>query len=263
MAPYQSVIASVSKKTYKVYINLFKSVGFDERDLININNVHLTSFLGLYSMETMPHKYIDFLEAHESKFHKSAGSEDVIDKNKANLTIFLKQRMEDLVRICRQKARNIKGVQIDEFSVFYGPTKPPKILRLLLEDHQAFGFKKLDMGSFKSIKKRMQIKDQTIPFEFAGNWYVAVPLPKRELSIVDFCGADLDPYDSIHNKDPEQLILEQEKENWFERNREIFLSFSKEEKALVFKNFIKEERKNPKFQEEVGLARKMLKEMGL
>ena len=215
MEPYQRTVANLAKRTYKTYTNLFKTVGFEVPDLINIANVHLVSFLGLFSLATMPHKYIDFLEAHEVKYQKKADSEAILDKDKANLTLFMKQRMEDVVRVCRQKARNIKGMQVEDFLIFYGANKPPAIKRLLLEDHESLGFRKLDMGSFKSIKKRMQIKDQTIPFQFAGNWYIAVPLPKRELTMLDFSGAGLDPYDNIHNKNPEQIILERDSEKEF------------------------------------------------
>jgi hypothetical protein len=261
MAPYMQIVSHQARNTFYTYKNLFKLVGFDVEDLVNIARIHLVSFLGLYKLDKMPHKYIDFLEVHLRKKGRDANEDDVENKDRANLTMFMKQRMEDVVRVCRQKARNIKGLPVEEFYVFYGPKKPPKDLRELLEDHERFGYRKLDLGSFKSIKKKMKIKENYEPFKFAGYWYVAVPLEKRNLTLLDFSGAGLDPYDSIHNKNPEELLFDKLREEEFDEKKANFEAQSDKRKENIVRHFIRKNKGNPLFKEEISIAKKFLKDL--
>lgn len=260
MQPFMTVITNLARHTFYTYKNLFKSVGFELEDIVNIAKVHLVSFLGLFSLEQMPQKYNDFVTKHYNAKGRDPSESDILSKEKANLTIFMKQRMEDVVRVCRQKARNIKGMPTEEYYVFYGPKRPPKDLRKLLEDHETLGYRKLDMASLKTIKKRQQIK-HTDPFKFAGNWYITVFLEKRQLSIVDFAGADMDPYDSIHNKNPEDLLIEEETEENFRIMRESYEGQSAKGKRAILKGFIAKNKGNPTFREELKIARQFLKDL--
>ncbi|NJO48270.1 MAG: hypothetical protein HC840_00980 [Leptolyngbyaceae cyanobacterium RM2_2_4] len=277
MAPYMQIIAHQAKNTFYTYKNLFKLVGFDVEDLINIARIHLVSFLGLYKLDKTPQKYDEFVEVFEKKNSREPDVSDVENKDRANMTIFMKQRMEDVVRVCRQKARNIKGMPVENFYVFYGAKKPPKNTRLLMENHEKYGFRKLDLGSFKSIKKRARriLQDKNLekgikesvpeikfdPFFHAGNWYIAVPLEKRNLTLLDFTGADLDPYDSIHNKNPEELYFAKLDEDEFEQKKESFEAQSAQRKENIVRNFIRKNKGNPAFKEEINLARKFLKDL--
>lgn len=260
MKPFLAIIVNLAKNTYYTYRNLFRSVGFEVEDVINIGKVHLVSFLGLYSMEKMSQKYDEFVTKHYIKKGREPNENDTLDKNKANLTMFIKQRMEDVVRVCRQKARNIKGMPTEDYYVFVGSSKPPKNTRLLLEDHEKLGFKKLDTASYKTIKKRQKIKEDK-PFKFAGAWYIAVHLEKRNLSIADFTGADLDPYDSIHNKTPEEILIMEESEERFEENKLKFMSHNDTRKMAILRKFINENKKNPIYRDEIKLAQQYIKDL--
>lgn len=277
MAPYQKIIEHLAKNTFYTYRNLFKMVGFDLDDVINVARIHLVSFLGLYKLDKTPKKYEEFLMVHWKKFNREANVDDIENKDRANLTMFMKQRMEDVVRVCRQKARNIKGMPVEEFFVFYGAERPPKDPRALLDNHEKYGFRKLDLGSFKSIKKRARKIKQELnkekginetvpeirfePFEHAGSWYVAVPLEKRNLTLLDFSGAGLDPYDSIHNRNPEQLFFDKFNEEEFEAKKANFEAQSAKRKEIIMRKFIHKNKDNPKFAEEVFLARKFIKDL--
>lgn len=261
MAPYNQLVTHLARKTFSMYRNLFILVGFDIDDVINIAKIHLVSFLGLYKLDKVPHKLVDFLDVYWKKNIREAKDEDIDNKDRANLTMFMKQRMEDVVRVCRQKARNIKGMPVEEYYVFVGPKRPPKELRLLLENHEKYHFRKLDMASYKTIKRRLKIKTDEEPFKFAGNWHVAVPLEKRNLTLLDFSGAGYDPYDSIHNKNPEELFFEKIRETEYEEKKANFEAQSDKRKENIVRNFIRKNKGDPKFSEEINLARKFLKDM--
>jgi hypothetical protein len=258
MAPYLQIVKSRANHTFYLYKTLFQMVGFEAEDIINIGRIHLVSFLGLFSMEMMPEKYsefvLKFIDNHDDELPQE---KDILVKNQANFTIFLKQRMEEIVRICRQKVRNIKGVPIEEFHFFCGPSKPPKRLDSLLDNYTAMKFKKIDMVSFRTAKKRAR-KYGHLAFRFDKMWYVSVPVGQRTLGIVDFTGAGMDPHDNMHNMNPEQVLFAKEDDEKWSRKRRIFKRKTKEEKAEIFKKFIEKNKNSSVFHEEVEIAQKML-----
>jgi hypothetical protein len=260
MKPFTHISGYLSKNTYNIYKNLFISVGLEFDDVKNIALVHLVSFLGLFAMQKMPEKLKDFSEKFYSIQGRNPNKMDILDKDQANFTLFMKQRMGDLVRVCRQKARNIKGTPVEEFYYYCGPTKPPKVLRELLKNYEKLGFKKLDSAIYKSIKKRVG-SIFGMSFVFDGNYYVAVPLDNKPLSLEDFDGADINPRDSIHNMTPEEIYFTLEDEDEWENKKQIFFHKSTTKKVNTLKNFINVNKNKPEYCEEIRAARKLLREL--
>jgi hypothetical protein len=258
MAPYEHIVQNMAKNTFFTYRNLFGMVGFESEDLINTNRVHLVSFLGLFSLESSEHK----LKSFEITFHaihgKYPSTAAILNKNKATFTMFLKQRMEDVVRICRQKAKNIKGLSAEEFHVFYGKNVPPSNLSKLLDNHIKLGFKKLDIASFKSIKKKAKHKANS-PFQFGQNWYCSIPVGNKTLSLLDFSSAGLDPHDNMIGMNPEKIYFKNEEDSFWESKQDLFDTYTKEEKIAVMKDFITNKSKDSKYLGEVKTAKKFLR----
>lgn len=264
MKPFSAIAAHMARDTYYTYKNLLSLVGFECEDVISIAHIHLVSFLGLFTLDKLPKKYEDFVSAHNLKFFKDPNEWDKMNKNKANCTMFLKQRMEDLVRVCRQKARNIKGLPTEEYFFYYGPKRPAfKFLKDLIKDHEKHGYKKLDSAVYKSIKKKIRDDRGSPIFKFNGNYYIAVPVEQKSLSLADFSGAGMDPYDSLHNMNPEQIYFAKQDAVDWDKKQEEFDRKSKASKSTIIKKFIEENKKNPVFKEEIKVARKILKSIGV
>jgi len=259
MAPYMGIIKNLTRKTFWMYHGLFQAVSFDIEDMISIGQIHLVNFLGLFALEQSQEKMDNFLASFFKKTVTEATPQDILSKNKANFTMFLKQRMEDVVRVCRQKSKNVKGVPVQENYMFVGVQQPPRSLRELLVNHEKYGFKKLHLGLFRSIKKKAKTKESI--FQFNGMWYVAVPLEKRNLTFNDFAGADMDPYDNIHNMNPEQLFSSRESDDFWQQKQEVFDNSSSKKKIRMIRNFIANNKDNPVFGEEIRTARRVLKEL--
>lgn len=258
MKPFTHIVTHLAKNTYFRYQTLFELVGFEAEDVINIGMVHLVSFLGLFSLEKMPSKYKEFVKVFKNIQEKAPKDRDILDKNQANFTLFLKQRMQDVVRVCLQKARNIKGIPHEECRYYYGPKKPPKRLRELLKDHEKYGFKKIDPAVFKTIKKKAGLVHTSL-FDFGGNYYVALSVERRALRLEDFSGAGLDPRDSLHNMTPEDIYFNMEDAEVWKKQKEEFGSKPNNIKADVIRDFIKKNKYNKEFSEELKTARKLLK----
>lgn len=257
MQPYMGVIKNLSKNTYYTYQSLLAMVGMDLDDVINIGRVHLTSYLGLFSIRTESPR----LEMFKDRFYEDKGypasDNDILNKDKADLTSFIKQRYEDLIRICRQKGRNIKGHCVEEFFAYKGPLPPPEVLRLLIEDHEKYGFKKIDQASFRTVKKKARPESNV--FEYNGLWYVAVLVEHKNLGIEDFTGAGMSPYDNVHNMTPEQILFKKRGESDMEDLRQEFEGYSRELKINKIKSFIESNYDSKALASEVATARRLLK----
>jgi hypothetical protein len=265
MKPYLRIVERLSRNTFYRYRYVFSMVGLELDDVIAAAKVHLVSFICLFELSETKNrnKYEKFCIAYMNKnLDQMPDAEDLQDKNKAIFTLFLEQRMTDMIRICIQKAKNIKGIQIDEYLAFFGPKKPPKELKKLLENHTKYGFKKVDNRTFKAIKKRVKA-DLSKPFKFAGSWYVAVPLGQRNLTALDFEGAGFDPRENTHNMTPERLLQDKEQKIEFDKKALLFNNGTKEEKVKTLLNFIEKNEENPTFEEEIHIAKRFLKRMGM
>jgi hypothetical protein len=254
------IVTKQSKQTFYKYRGLFTLVGFEVEDIINISRVYLVEFLGLFSMEQMPEKYKDFVGSFNRKNSSQPTEEDIQDKNKANLTLFLWQRFEDLIRVCKQKAKDIKGMSVAEYDAFYGAEEPPYVLRLLLENHKKYGYKKLDISTFKAIKKNQKIKTDK-PFKFSGYWHVGIKKNHRSLTFEDLAGSNSNMYDNICYKNPEELLFDKIKENDLENKKKRFKAHPKETRVGIVQDFILKNGDNPLFKKEVETAKKYIANM--
>lgn len=266
IAPYIKIINAISRRTYYYYRYLFTTVGFEIDDIISIGKTHFVSFIGLFEIsETKNHKkYQEFVTAYQKRIPGILPNEsEILDKNKANFTLFLKQRMDDLVRICKQKAKNIRGLKIDDYAAFCGPESPPEDLYKLLEEYDEFNYKPIDNVRFKSVKKKAKVKDIKDPFKFEDLWYAAVFLEKRELTMEDLQSAGLDPRDGEHNMTPEQILIKQYDEKWLDKITKMFKNYTKDQKVAVLNGFIEKNEQNSKFSEEIQIAKSFLSRMGV
>jgi hypothetical protein len=258
MAPYMYIVEHLTKNTFFTYFNLFKAVGMYHDDVLNVGRVHLVSFLGLYALEKMPAKKKEFAERFEKYNYKEAEEKDFDQKNKANFTMFFKQRMEDLVRVCRQKVRNIKGQPSEEYVVFYGKKEPPKYPRKLLTDSESLGYKRLDFSVFKSIRKKADVNHDATIFEFNGTWYVAFPVDQKGLELEDIIGSGSNPYENLHNMRPDELLEEKEALGF----GGMFGEQSLYKKRILLRNFIEKNKYKRYYREELTAARRLLRALG-
>jgi hypothetical protein len=258
MGPYFSIVSNLSKKTFFGNYGLFRTMGMNEEDLFNIGNVHLVSFLGLYSLEKSEKRMKEWQIKFVLKEGKDPLPADFIQKNKANFTMFFKQRMEDLVRICRQKSRNVKGQSPGDYTVFCGQNKPPKYPMRLLQDYQELGYKKIDFSVFKSIRKKADVDSDATMFPFDNKWYVAIAIDKDGLELEDLIASDYNPYDNVHNMQPDVFYEEKESESLIDS----FNGNTDSKKRSVLKNFIAKNKNDGQYRKEIVVAKKLLKTLG-
>lgn len=260
MVPYKKIVDNFANSTFYAYKNLFLLVGLDLEDVVNITQTHLVSFLGLFALERNPKKMAEFKKLFKKRNSLVCSKEDLLNKNKANFTCFLKQRLEDVVRVCRQKAKNIKGVSAEDFQVFRGAKEPPKDIEDLLENHSKYDYHPLGTSAFKTIRKRMRNKQEGPVYLDNDTWYVCVPIRKKSLNLNDLTTNNYSPYDNIHNMNPEQILENNQQVNWEDRWAE-FNSTPDEEKTKVIESFVRQNKGNSELKQELAFATKLLGSM--
>jgi hypothetical protein len=258
MKPFKHIAFDFAKNTYYRNEELFRIVGFEMEDVVSIANIHIVNFLGLFSLKQMPSKFRSFIRLFTKLQDHRPTKKDLLDKDQANFTLFLKQRMIDLIRICRQKANNIKGMKVESYAYFYGAELPPKNVRDLLEDHEKYHFRKLAPAVFRTIRKRAHLIDVTM-FDFKGCYYIAVPIDQSYLKKKDLAGSCMDPYDNIQNKNPEEVCSELEENSIWRTRKDAFDSKPLIEQIKTLKQFIKMNKDNLELEEEINTARQKLK----
>ena len=258
MQPYIRIVENISKNTYFVYINLFKTVGMADDDIVSVGMVHLVSFLGLYHLDRLPEKKRELTIKYLIDKDREPTEADYLQKNKANFTMFLKQRMEDLVRVCRQKLRNIKGTNVEEYLVFCGAQKPPKYHMRLLKDHELYGYKKIEFSVFRNVRKKANVDCDATMFSLDGLWYVAFPIEQKGLEIEDLIGSLANPFENEHNKAPDELLIGKEAKDF----SKIFKKRSDSGKRMTLRNFIEKNKYKRYYREEIAVAKKLLRRLG-
>jgi hypothetical protein len=258
MAPYLQICKHFAHNTLCTYAGLLRITGFGLGDVVATAQVHLVSYLGCFSLEAMPTKRKNFVAAFVKAKGHEPGCDDYEDKNKADFTAFLKQRMEDLVRVCRQKVRNINGQPLDGVVAFYGTPEPFGFLSRLLTDYDSLGYHKIDLAVFKTIRRRAKA-GRSECFEFDGKWYVCCRQQTKMLDAVDFAGADCSPYDNLHNMGPEDYYQQFEAANEWEARVREFEASSIGKRTETLKLFVAANKDRPEFKVEIRVAEKMLK----
>lgn len=258
MAPYIGIISKLAKNTFFVYANLFRAVGMDYEDIQNIGRVHLVSFLCLYSMESSKEKKDQYIERIAQSEYRIPEEKDFDQKNKANFTFFLKQRMEDLVRVCRQKVRNINGHPSSEYVAFCGKANLPKNIYRLMKNYEELGYKKIDFSIFKSIRKKCNFYKDSSIFKLDDTWYVALDTEQKKITQEDIEVSDFSPYENSHNLRPDELYVEKESNLLYD----IFENKPSFKKIKILRKFIAKNKLNRQYREEILTARKLLKNLG-
>lgn len=258
MAPYVGIISKLAKNTFFVYANLFRAVGMAYEDIQNVGRVHLVSFLCLYSMESSKEKKDQYIERIVQSEYRIPEEKDFDQKNKANFTFFLKQRMEDLVRVCRQKVRNINGYPSEEYVVFCGKGNLPKNIFKLMKNHEELGYKKIDFSIFKSIRKKANVSNDSSIFKLEDTWYVAIATEQKKITQEDIEVSDFRPHDNAHNLRPDEFYVEKESRLL----SDIYENKSSFKKIKILRKFIAKNRSNSQYKEEILTARKLLRNLG-
>lgn len=260
MAPYLKIIKRIAYSQHNVYHHIFNAVSMGEDDLVSIGQVHLVSYLNLYAIQVKPKKFERFVITFAKKNMREPSDDEVLNKNKADFTSFLNQRMIDIVRLCTLKSSSITGKQMVEYFPYFGPNPPKRLDASLIGKYEKIGYKRIDRIGYRAAKNKANIKEDK-PFWYNGNWYFVIYNEKTPLTQDDLTVSDANPFDNAHQLNPEQYMAQDAETKRWHRKLLQFEGDSVDNRVRLITNFITSKKLDPKYAEEIKTARKILKEL--
>jgi hypothetical protein len=131
----------------------------------------------------------------------------------------------------------------------------------LIANFHKYGYNKVDSAIFRSIKKKAK-PENALCFNFNGLWYVSIPTNYKPLEYIDFHNTILDPRESIHTWNPEDIILLSESTKKWDRVYKKYKKIPRNQKVDMIRSFIDNNKDSPLFKEELRTAEKILARMG-
>jgi len=204
---YATSIKSIGGRFCSKNHVLFRSMGFDHEDVISFCEVQAWSYISNFSIITKPEAMEKFLVKRKSDYpdRPDLTSDEIRRKDNSNFMTFLTQRLSDLVRVFKQKNRNIRGTK--EISSFYLKTKQAQDVtqELIVEDPEKYGFIQLTKKDVLDLKKRVGPKFKYADFSFEGHSYIYISYVPS-LSKLDVVAALNDPHSNLFYMSPDAIM---------------------------------------------------------
>lgn len=236
--------------------------GMELEDVCSIAQVHLVSYLGLYSIEHVPDQMEKFVNKYEKTNGKKPDEKEIKRKNLSNMICFISQRLRDLIRICKQKNRNITGENVTyEIYKLTGKEKECSDWALSLSP-ESYGFEKISRAEKIKVGSHI-IRDAAMErVEHKGRVYRVI----SDVTGVTWLSNHNDPsnlpifnpQDKILNPEEiEDFKLKHRKEKLLDRYQEA----SPKNKIRILKRIVRFLSKKEGFEQEVELAKTLLLEV--
>lgn len=214
LAEFEEMICNISYKFFSKNYQLFNEVGFEIEDIRNIARIHTISFISMGGLIENPDKMKDFTKRHKKKYGKNSepGKMDIFRKECYDLARFLNQRLQDFVRNCKSKNKNIRGTSNEQIYFIGSAKRNPSDIELA-KYPEVYGYEKISKKRYKELQQKNNAKDK-MKFMHNNNQIVrAVYLTGEHLSVSDIKDIGLDPRDNLYYGNPENNLIKLENEN--------------------------------------------------
>jgi hypothetical protein len=237
---------------FRKYGTFYRRISYHQDDVEQLCRCYLISYLSLYSLKNNEKTYDRFAYKY-LKIHDCLPPDDVLHRVERNSAIkFLRQQCINSVLTVNRKSRNV--ICGNDSIVYFAYTKesiPVDNVNTLIEHSEKYNYRKVTLKEFKMLQDKNGRKNNIVD----EDGYEVIVI--QNLAVSD--GVDdsdhLYVVDNKYSPDTIQSRMDEEREmSRYERE------FDKEEnKVLKLKSFINTHRKDSRYKEEVGEARRILK----
>jgi hypothetical protein len=149
---YEKAAYMVARDAYRQNQDTMLYSGLELEDVMNISLVHLVSYLGCYSLQFSD---IGKKKVANKRAKEEYSEEEVKRKDLSNMIVFIQQRMKDLVRVFKQKNRNIMGEK--HVAVLYQliDVEIPCSDEDLLKSPHRYGYRRVPPSQYNEIKRKL------------------------------------------------------------------------------------------------------------
>lgn len=149
---YEKAAYKIAKETYNENFETMKNSGLEVEDVCNIALVHLVSYLGCYSLQFSDNGK---LKIEEKKKKMELAEEEIKRKDLSNMMVFIQQRMKDLIRVFRQKNKNVFGENLVAVLFQLVDREKPCTDLELLKAPDKYGYRRVLPSQYKEVKKKL------------------------------------------------------------------------------------------------------------
>jgi hypothetical protein len=221
--------------------------------------VYLIGYLGIFSLKNKDNlKKFAAAYKKRNRTRKNPTAEEIDKKDKNNFVSFLTQRLEEAGKICSQKNRNIRGTD-GVYEAFIGDARADVTDEALTVRPEAYGYRKLKKKELETLAASSNVEPKG-QFVTPDNKIVRVveigPKPLRAEDISDVYSPD-----NAFSMNPLTFMEAVEEEANDTMLKRRFDSMLLPEKTSKLERFIDRYADNPRYHEEVRLAKRMVREI--
>jgi hypothetical protein len=235
----------------------------EEEDLFSVGQIQLVSYLGLFSIEHNPKNFKKFEKEIIKKTGQAPTTQEIRDKDLANMAAFISQRFKDMARVCHQKNKRMVGEQFT-FAIFVlvGPEKSCSDYELM-RNPSAAGYRRLTHEEMVRVKRaRKRRMNSSERFEHDGKIYRVIyeTNPRVNLECIE-------GHEDILELNPQEMVDSIEKgeelamRSRIERLADKYRALPKKRKIKMLTKLIKILENRPGSSSELKLANEMLEKL--
>jgi len=208
---FEEMITNISNKIYFRNTIIFKTVGMEKEDLVNIARVHTVSFISMGGLYENPKLMEKFTKDHKKKYGKDSepSKQDIFRKECYNLSRFLNQRVQEVARFSKVKNANIRGTKNHKKFFVGDPSRSPTDIDLY-NYPDVYGYKKITEKRFKEMVKENNVKGKKEFLNQDNEMVRAVYIKGSILTGQDVEDMGIDPRDNSYYRDPEEEMVMRE-----------------------------------------------------
>lgn len=255
---YEKAAYKVAKEAFNDHHESMKLSGLEIEDVCNIALVHLISYLGCYSLQ--------FSESGQEKVvekRKKAEfpDEEVKRKDLSNMMVFIQQRMRDLVRVFKQKNKNVLGEHSVAILYQLIDKEVPCTDLELIKAPDKYGYRRVTPSQYKEVKRKLGTYPSTGKFVIGDIIYRYVHNVSTPIWMSDHEHAeDIRSFNPQPNISPQEEGYELIKRYRMEKLLERYENADLKGKVRMLRkaiNFFKKK----KMMQELALANRMLNKL--
>jgi hypothetical protein len=210
---FKEMSDNMAGKNYFTNVATYNITGFELEDIRSIAQIHVVSFIGMSGLKENKDKMEKFISIHKQRNGQDSipTEKDIFTYECHALSSFLKQRLNELVRFCKNKNAKIRGTR-NLRMFFVGPGDLDPTDEELVAKHKKIGFEKISSATFVKIRTKNKPVDRANFIDKdTGNRLRGIYHEGSDLTIDDIDCTALDFSLNAFYMNPEDIMILNEK----------------------------------------------------
>jgi len=260
---FNGIINKTVNIMFAKHYPIFTKMGFEKEDIITVASMYVLYYMELYSIRNNTNYKNKYIQNYTKSKNKLPSEDDVYQYDKISMINFLRQKLAHMSKVCSRKSKNIIGGHKKRY-IFALTENAQKVDdNLIIDNHNKYGYRVVTIKEFKEAKKRAKLNNSSIVVDDNGFEILEIDR-KNKFEIIDY-PLDNDRQNkfeinqsNMYNSNPEDLIIDKQKQLLTNRYRDLLNSMSEKRQKKLLKKFVKNNKHIPYMKKELTLARKMI-----